>query len=64
MESNKIYVGLDIGTTKVVAMVGTTNRNGKIQILGYGVSKPQEKISKGVAMSLSKTATAVMQALI
>ena len=62
MESNKIYVGLDIGTTKVVAMVGTTNRNGKIQILGYGVSKPQEKISKGVAMSLSKTATAVMQA--
>lgn len=62
MESDKIYVGLDIGTTKVVAMVGTTNRNGKIQILGYGVSKPQEKISKGVAMSLSKTATAVMQA--
>ena len=36
MKYKKYYVGLDIGTTKIVAMVGARNEYGKIQILGYG----------------------------
>jgi cell division protein FtsA len=31
-----IIVGLDIGTTKVVAIAGRKNDNGKLEVLGYG----------------------------
>ena len=34
MENNKISVGLDIGTTKIVAMIGRKNEYGKAEILG------------------------------
>ena len=32
MEDNKIAVGLDIGTTKIVAMIGKYNEYGKLEI--------------------------------
>jgi len=32
MKYKKYYVGLDIGTTKIVAMVGAKNEYGKIRI--------------------------------
>ena len=41
MKYKKYYVGLDIGTTKIVAMVGARNEYGKIQILGYGQAKSE-----------------------
>ena len=34
-EGNMI-VGLDIGTSKVVALVGEVNKDGKIEIVGIG----------------------------
>ena len=34
MENSEIIVGLDIGTTKICAMVGRKNEFGKIEILG------------------------------
>ena len=36
MYNNPIIVGLDIGTTKICAIVGQKNLNGKIEILGMG----------------------------
>ena len=39
MEKEKIAVGLDIGTTKIVAMIGKKNEYGKLEILGIGKSK-------------------------
>ena len=39
MEKENIAVGLDIGTTKIVAMIGKKNEYGKIEILGVGKSK-------------------------
>lgn len=36
MKYKEYFVGLDIGTTKIVTMVGTKNEYGKIKILGYG----------------------------
>ena len=47
MEKENIAVGLDIGTTKIVAMIGKKNEYGKLEILGVGKSK-----SLGVALSL------------
>ncbi len=39
MEQNDIAVGLDIGTTKIVAMIGKKNEYGKVEIVGIGKSR-------------------------
>ena len=39
MEPQNTSVGLDIGTTKIVAMLGRTNEYGKLQIVGTGKSQ-------------------------
>lgn len=53
MES-EIVVGLDIGTTKIVAMVGRRNEFGKIEILGMGKAESLG-VSRGVVHNLEKT---------
>lgn len=50
----KYTVGLDIGTTKIVAMVGTENQYGKIEILGMGTAR-SEGVSSGMVTNLAKT---------
>ena len=40
MKNNEIAVGLDIGTTKIVALVGQKNEFNKVEILGVGKSIP------------------------
>ena len=39
MENNELYIGLDIGTTKIVAMIGVVNEYDKLKIVGIGKSK-------------------------
>lgn len=39
MKNKHISVGLDIGTTKIVAMVGQKNEYDKVEVLGIGKSK-------------------------
>ena len=36
MQHEKIVVGLDIGTTKICAIVGAKNEYGKLEVLGMG----------------------------
>ena len=36
MEQKNISVGLDIGTTKIVALVGRKNEFNKVEVLGIG----------------------------
>ncbi|HCD89778.1 MAG TPA: cell division protein FtsA, partial [Algoriphagus sp.] len=36
MENEKLIVGLDIGTTKICAIVGRKNEYGKLEVLGMG----------------------------
>lgn len=62
MKNKKYFVGLDIGTTKIVAMVGVKNEYGKIQILGYGQSK-SEGINKGIVYNITKTTQSILQAV-
>ncbi len=47
MENNKIVVGLDIGTTKIAAIVGRKNEYGKFEILGFG-NNPSQGVKQGV----------------
>lgn len=58
-----VVVGLDIGTTKVVAVVGCRDReSGKIRILGYGKTE-STGVVRGSVINIQKTATAVGRAV-
>ena len=62
MKNNKICVGLDIGTTKIVALVGRKNEYDKIEILGYGKSKSQG-VHRGVVNNITQTIQSIQLAI-
>ncbi len=62
MENNKIAVGLDIGTTKIVAMIGQYNEYGKLEILGLGKSKSLG-VHRGVVNNITQTIQSIQQAV-
>jgi len=57
-----MIVGLDIGTTKVCAVIGEWNENGKVQITGVGTS-PSEGLRRGVVVNIEATMRAVNAAI-
>lgn len=62
MENTKYAVGLDIGTTKIVAMIGRENEYGKIEILGIGKSKSLG-VHRGVVNNITQTIQSIQQAV-
>lgn len=60
--NNKIAVGLDIGTTKIVALVGRKNENGKIEILGFGQAKSLG-VHRGVVNNITQTINSIREAI-
>ena len=62
MENNKIAVGLDIGTTKIVAMIGRKNEYGKIEIIGTGKAKSLG-VKRGVVSNITQTIQSIQQAV-
>ncbi|MBQ4818423.1 cell division protein FtsA [Aquimarina sp. MMG016] len=61
-EVNDIAVGLDIGTTKIVAMVGRYNEYGKMEVLGVGKSKSLG-VHRGVVNNITQTIQSIQQAV-
>ncbi len=62
MEKENIAVGLDIGTTKIVAMIGKKNEYGKLEILGVGKSKSLG-VKRGVVDNITQTIQSIQQAI-
>jgi len=62
MEQGKYSVGLDIGTTKIVAIIGKENEYGKIEILGTGRSKSLG-VHRGVVNNITQTISSIQQAV-
>ncbi|HLW13901.1 MAG TPA: cell division protein FtsA [Flavobacteriaceae bacterium] len=62
MENEKIAVGLDIGTTKIVAMVGKLNEYGKLEVLGIGKAKSLG-VHRGVVNNITQTIQSIQQAV-
>ncbi len=62
MENNKIAVGLDIGTTKIVAMIGRKNEYDKLEILGIGKAKSLG-VKRGVVSNITQTIQSIQQAV-
>jgi len=61
MEQEKIAVGLDIGTTKIVTMLGTKNEYNKLEIIGVGKSKSQG-VHRGVVNNITQTIQSIQAA--
>lgn len=61
--SSKLIVGLDIGTTKVCAIVGQQNDNGKINILGIGSQPSLGGVMRGEVTNIAKTVDAIKGAI-
>ncbi|MCQ2285466.1 MAG: cell division protein FtsA [Bacteroidales bacterium] len=59
----EIYVGLDIGTTKIATVVGFKNSEDKIEVLGFGTAK-STGVQHGDVQNLKKTIDGICQSVI
>jgi len=59
---NKMIVGLDIGTSKVVAIVGAITDTGELEIVGIG-SHPSRGMKKGVVVNIESTVQSIQRAI-
>lgn len=60
-KGENLIVGLDIGTTKICAIVGTMTESG-LDIVGIGTS-PSRGMRKGVVINIESTVTAIRKAI-
>ena len=57
-----LVVGLDIGTSKVVAIVCEINADGQVEIIGIG-SHPSRGLKKGVVVNIESTVQSIQRAV-
>jgi cell division protein FtsA len=57
-----LIVGLDIGTSKVVAIVGEVNEDGDIEVVGIG-THPSRGLKKGVVVNIESTVHSIQRAV-
>jgi len=57
-----LLVGLDIGTSKVVAIVGELQNDGSVEIIGIG-SNPSRGLKKGVVVNIESTVQSIQRAI-
>lgn len=58
----RMIVGLDIGTSKVVAIVGSLSAEGELDIVGIG-SHPSRGLKKGVVVNIESTVQSIQRAV-
>jgi len=61
MRRERVVVGLDVGTTKVVALVGNIV-NGSIEVIGMGKAE-SHGLEKGVVVDIGRTVTSIRKAV-
>ena len=63
MSQIKDYIAaIDIGTTKIVAIIGRKDNSGKIKILGFGQA-PSRGVKRGVVLNIEETSLAIKNAV-
>jgi len=61
-DERSLIVGLDIGTSKVVALVGELAQDGSIEVIGMG-SHPSRGLKKGVVVNIESTVQSIQRAV-
>jgi len=59
---DNVLVGLDLGTTKVCAIVGEVKDGGQVDIIGIGIS-PSNGLKKGVVVNIDSTVESIKKAV-
>lgn len=62
VSDNKMIVGLDIGTSKIVAIVGAITPEGRLEIVGIG-SHRSTGLKKGVVVNIESTVLSIQRAI-
>lgn len=62
MARENIVAVLDIGTTKILALVGESDEHGDIHVIGHGVS-PSDGLRRGVVIDMDKTVKSIRHAI-
>jgi cell division protein FtsA len=57
-----LIVGLDIGTSKVVALVGELKHDGELEVIGIG-SHPSRGLKRGVVVNIDSTVQSIQRAV-
>lgn len=61
-QDKNLIVGLDIGTSKVVALVGEIGEDGSVEVIGLG-SHPSRGLKRGVVVNIDSTVQSVQRAV-
>jgi cell division protein FtsA len=56
--NEKIVAAVDIGTTKIVSLVGKLNEQGKLEVLGISQT-PSKGVKRGVVLNIEETVNAI-----
>jgi cell division protein FtsA len=57
-----LIVGLDIGTSKVVAVVGEVLEDGELEVIGFGMH-PSRGLKRGVVVNIESTVNSIQRAV-
>ncbi len=60
---HEMIVGLDIGTSKVVAIVAELSPEGDVEIIGIGSHPSTKGLKKGVVVNIDSTVQAIQRAV-
>jgi cell division protein FtsA len=58
----ELIVALDIGTSKIVAIVGEIQDDGELEIIGFGIH-PSKGLKRGVVVNIESTVTSIQRAV-
>lgn len=61
-ETRNLIVALDIGTSKVMTLVGEINAQGEVEIIGMG-SHPSRGLKRGVVVNIESTVLAIQRSM-
>lgn len=62
MEREAVLVGIDVGTSKVCALIGEVSRDGRLTIMGHG-TVPASGLKKGVVINIDQTVRSIADAV-
>jgi cell division protein FtsA len=62
VEREAVLVGIDVGTSKVCALIGEVSRDGRLTIMGHG-TVPASGLKKGVVVNIDQTVRSIADAV-
>lgn len=62
MAKERVIVGVDVGTTKICALIGEVDQDNRLNIVGVGTA-PSQGLRRGVVVNIDEAAAAIREAL-